>query len=87
MSNLLCISNQMKQLTLGMQSDCHTFFHMLLDAIDESEINILNSSLTMFPNSNIFSITWNPIGIRMDQVERGFALKIERGALPIPRVV
>ena len=46
-SNLLCINNHIKQLNLGMQSDCQTFFHMLYVAIFVHEVNILSPSLTV----------------------------------------
>ena len=46
-SNLFCISNQMKELTLGIQSDCQTFFHMLFVFVVESQVNIINPYLTV----------------------------------------
>ena len=46
-SNLLCINNQMKEFTLGIQSDCQTFF-CIISVVDDSEDNFLYPSLTVY---------------------------------------
>ena len=46
-SNLLCINIQMKEFTLGIQSECQTFFHKLSAAIGSID-NFLYPSLTVY---------------------------------------